>query len=145
MLRVDGTVLGRSGCDRPTGLYLERDRTLTPVSYATTDAALALIREMVSEFPFESDVDFANYLGYLLTPAIRPMLGEVPVPVALFDAAAPGTGKDLLARTSSLIYTGSGVACRPAPEDNAEWRKVHHLDPGLGGDAGRLHQRVGHP
>jgi putative DNA primase/helicase len=84
---------------------------------------------MVQGFPFDganmrTGSSAANYLAWLLTPAIRPLLPVgANVPIALFDAALPGSGKDLLAGTSSLIYTGSAGAVRQAPDSNDEWRK----------------------
>jgi hypothetical protein len=123
VLRPDGTLFDVEGYDPATRLLYQRPPGMNPTIYASTEDALAVIREMVQDFPFDSDASFASYLAWLLTPALRPMIGAAPTPLALFEAPTQGTGKDLLASTVYLIYHGTPPPPRPLPADEEEVRK----------------------
>ena len=128
VFRPDGTLLEKQGYDPITRLYYAPTPNLhIPAipEYPTEDdilAAVALIHEVIGEFPYENEASYANAFGLLLTPLIRQAING-HVPLALIDATRPGTGKSLLAETVSMIATGRKAAMMTAPYDDDEWRK----------------------
>lgn len=126
VLRPDGTVLARDGYDSHTGLLVALPRGLrVPTCPTSVDAARALaeLTELVSEFPFASEVALAAWLAALLTPLARPAI-DGPVPMLLLDANMPGAGKSLLADLIGAVVLGQRLPRRSAPESEAEWRKA---------------------
>jgi hypothetical protein len=128
VLRPDGTLLDTPGYDPVTRLYYAPVETLQIPSISEHPTieeivkALALIDEVIGEFPYQDDASHANAIALLLTPIIRQSIGG-HVPLALIDATRPGTGKSLLAETVALIATGRKSAMMAAPYDDDEWRK----------------------
>jgi len=128
VFRPDGTLLHEQGYDPDTRLYYAPTPNLTIPAipeHPTDDdmiGALALIHEVIGEFPYENDASYANAFGLLLTPLIRQAI-HGHVPLALIDATRPGTGKSLLAETVAMIATGRKAAMMVAPYDDDEWRK----------------------
>jgi putative DNA primase/helicase len=113
-MRPDGTILHQPGYDPVTRLYQVVDPTLIP-SYIPdqptgedAQAALAVLNELLDEFPFVADVDRSVALSAIITPIVR---GAVSVaPLHAIRASTAGTGKSYLADTASAIATG-----RPCP------------------------------
>jgi hypothetical protein len=68
------------------------------------EEAKALLWELFQDFPFATESDYANTIGYLLLPFIRSMCGATPL--HLIDAAQRGTGKGLL---NDIIHSVWGV------------------------------------
>ncbi len=128
VFRPDGTLLETQGYDSITRLYYAPTPNLhIPAipEYPTDDdilASVALIHEVIGEFPYENEASYANAFGLLLTPLIRQAI-HGHVPLALIDATRPGSGKSLLAETVSMIATGRKAAMMTAPYDDDEWRK----------------------
>lgn len=128
VFRPDGTLIDREGYDAATRIVYMPSSSLVipPVPQTPTDDdvvnALALLDDMIGEFPYENQASYANALGLLLTPIIRQSING-HVPLALIDATRPGTGKSLLAETVSLVATGRQAAMMTAPYDDNEWRK----------------------
>jgi len=128
VFRPDGTLLHEQGYDPDTRLYYAPTPNLTIPAipeHPTDDdmiGALALIHEVIGEFPYENEASYANAFGLLLTPLIRQAI-HGHVPLALIDATRPGTGKSLLAETVAMIATGRKAAMMVAPYDDDEWRK----------------------
>jgi hypothetical protein len=127
VLRPDGTVLDQPGYDESTGLLYLPDRGLTvpPIpdrpSTADIKAAVALVGELVADFPFISEDHRANWLGMLLTPLLRPLLPP-PYQMGVFTAPNPGSGKTLLAW---IIGSMHGRVMRgDLPRDAEELRKA---------------------
>lgn len=128
VFRPDGTLLHEQGYDPDTRLYYAPTPNLKIPAipeHPTDDdmiGALALIHEVIGEFPYENEASYANAFGLLLTPLIRQAI-HGHVPLALIDATRPGTGKSLLAETVAMIATGRKAAMMVAPYDDDEWRK----------------------
>ena len=128
VFRPDGTLVTSEGYDPATRLYYAPVPTLQvpPIAeHPTADdiiTALALLHEVIGEFPYENEASYANALALLLTPIIRQSIAG-HVPLALIDATRPGTGKSLLAETVALIATGRKATMMTAPYDDDEWRK----------------------
>ena len=93
-LRPDGTVLSQSGYDPATKLWCAPAGDLGLPSVRDTreaaEAALALFKDLLSEFPFVTDLDRAVALAALMTPVLR---GACDVtPLLLILATTPGSG-----------------------------------------------------
>ncbi len=128
-MRPDGTICDTPGYDAATRLIYQPASGLSvpPVPASPTDeairAARALLHETIGEFPYVDAASYANLLGLLLTPVIRPAIAG-KVPLALLDKPKAGTGASLLAEVVTLIATGRPAAMMGAPDDNEEWRKA---------------------
>jgi hypothetical protein len=104
-LRPDGTVLSQPGYDPATKLWCAPagDLRLPPIraTREAAEAALALFKDLLSEFPFVTDLDRAVALAALMTPVLR---GACDVtPLLLILATTPGSGKSYLADIASTI------------------------------------------
>ena len=128
MLRPDGTILEQPGYDPGTHLTYIPNANLSvppiPESPTSDDvaAAVALVADVLADFPFVDDASRANCWAALLTAIIRQAI-EGHVPIGLFDAPRSGTGKGLLTEVISIISTGRSAAMFSAPKDDEEWRK----------------------
>lgn len=111
-LRADGSVLEAAGYDQTTGLLLEPNAAFMPIPQTPSRddalAALARLKEIVSEFPFVSESDKSVWFAGLLTAAIRRSLPTAPM--FAFTAPTAGTGKSYMADLIATIVTGE-----PAP------------------------------
>ena len=144
VLRPDGTILDTPGYDPATrSVYRPGSPDVAKVNVpdnpgpAELQAAVELIEELLWDFPFVDRASYANAVGLMLTPLIRPAMSfEEQVPMALLDATNPGTGKGLLLEIVSLIATGGTVPVTPIPGSETEMSKT--LGAILGADAGAL-------
>jgi putative DNA primase/helicase len=109
-MRPDGTIMNEPGHDPLSG-YMLLDNGLRPVvvpENPTADdvaRAAALLRELVTDFPFEGEAHFSAWLATLLTAAARPAI-DGPVPMLWVDANRRGTGKSKLGRLIGIITSG---------------------------------------
>ncbi|HWV39249.1 MAG TPA: hypothetical protein VN033_12340 [Vulgatibacter sp.] len=113
VLRPDGTILDSPGYDEATGLVYRPTARFQPVpnkpTAAQVKAAVDALRDVVRDFPFESEGHEAAWLGALLTPLARHAF-DGPAPLFLMDANVRGAGKTLLVETIGLIVTGRPMA-----------------------------------
>lgn len=129
VLRADGSVLACPGYDPATGLIYLPHPTLNMPSVPAVptmterENAMAMVKDILVDFPFVDGAAFANYVGLLLTPTVRPAI-HGPVPLALVDKPKAGTGATLLSKVVSVIATGRSAAIMTAPRYEEEWRKV---------------------
>jgi hypothetical protein len=112
-LRADGSVLATPGYDAGSGLYFDPGPTVWPAvpDAPTRDdalAALTVLRQPFSGFPFIDEAAESVALSAVLTALVRPSLRSAP----LFVMTAPkmASGKTLLATLAAYIATG-----RPPP------------------------------
>lgn len=115
-VRPDGSIVTEPGYDEATKTVLVSDPEVaglvvpeSPSSAEIQAARELLMSEWLGDFPFAEEVDRANMLALLVTPAIR---GLVPLaPMAVIDGLQMGVGKNLLADQILTVYTGQ--AARP--------------------------------
>ncbi|MFL5738231.1 MAG: hypothetical protein ACJ76P_12975 [Actinomycetota bacterium] len=123
ILRRDGSILQREGYDRATGLLYRRPPGLSVAvpenpTQAEIHDALALLNDLVYDFPFRTRADKVNSLALLLTPLVRQIVSVVPL--ALVTGSQPGSGKGLLTQCVAIIHTGTVQGISPFPNDNED-------------------------
>lgn len=113
-VRGDGSVVTEPGYDEQTRTMLIPDPVFDGLSVPDNPSPgeIASARELImtewlGDFPFDSDVDRANVLALIVTPAIRGMVPKVPL--AVVDGLQMGVGKNLLADSILTVYTGSAA------------------------------------
>ncbi|MHB2205255.1 PriCT-2 domain-containing protein [Methylobacterium sp. CM6257] len=109
-VRPDGTILDLPGYDPATQLYYAAapDFRLPSLSKRPdkTEAlrALALIEELLIDFPFVSHIDRSVALSGVLTALVRSVIPTAPMHA--IRAYTPGTGKSYLIDLISIIAAG---------------------------------------
>lgn len=128
VIRPDGTILDTPGYDEQTRLYYAPHKNMqdckVPLNPTNEEVqeALAILEDVIADFPFPDDADKANTLALMMTPVIRPAIKR-HVPQALIDAPKQGTGKGLLSDAISIIATGEPASILTAPTNDDEWDK----------------------
>lgn len=109
------------GWNEGSGVYLTETEPITPLPL---DEARAVLEDLVHDFPFQTASDRANLFGLLLTPIVRPALGEA-VPMHLVLSPIERTGKSkLIELVLGVTITGAKAAASPLPEREEERAKV---------------------
>jgi hypothetical protein len=128
VLRPDGSILDTPGYDAATQLmYVPAEGLQLPAipAHPTREdvrGALALLDEVLGDFPYDSDASRAHGLALLLSPVVRPAINGL-VPMALITAPAPGSGKGKLAGLVPAISSGRQAAVMTAASSEEEWAK----------------------
>ena len=135
VLRADGSILQSAGYDAASGLYVDLTEEFPAITSVPSAElvrhALAMLFDLVSDFPFRDDANRSAWLASLLTPLAREAYRGCTGPLFLFDANVRGSGKSLLADVNSLIVTGREATRMAAPRNDEETRKritAHVLD-----------------
>jgi hypothetical protein len=138
LLRADGSLHTREGYDPQTLSWYApnpnsgehfRDRmaalTMQTPTQEDAVAAVAILREWLTDFLFDGDAERSNALALFLTLLARPLLRESGdnIPLALIEASKPRTGKTLLSETLVLASLGVMPALTSMPPDEVEMRK----------------------
>lgn len=126
-MRRDASILSAPGYDASTMLFLEPRGVVFPEipEFPTRDdakAALAVLEEVISTFPFVSPEDRSTAVSAIVSALLRPTLRKVPLHA--FTAPSAGTGKSLLADVVSIIATGAPcpVQAQGATKEEADKR-----------------------
>jgi hypothetical protein len=124
VLRRDGTLLQTPGYDPGTGLYLASRVALPTVPEQPTpeqvfEARSFLLDRFLSDFPWASDADRANYIALLVTQILRHYTRSL-TPFALIDATMPASGKTILTGGPGMLY---GQRVLPWTYSDEELRK----------------------
>jgi hypothetical protein len=127
VMRRDGSILCAPGYDPATGLiFAPRGAEFPPVPERPTmdevRAAIALLTDVVSDFPFERAAHRSSWLVCLLTPLARHAF-DGPAPLFLADANTRGSGKTKILELVSVIATGRDFARVANSVDDNEWDK----------------------
>ena len=127
VLRADGSILQTAGYDPESGLFVDLSEPFPPIDASPSqDAvyqAVAMLFDLVNDFPFAGLASASAWLSSLLTPLAREAYRGCTGPLYLFDANVRGSGKSLLADINSLIVTGREATRFTAPRDDEEARK----------------------
>jgi putative DNA primase/helicase len=122
---ADGELIFTPGYREKTKIFLHDLKNINGpnLKYLTLDEALRLIRDdILVDFPFVSDSDFAHAVALLIQPLIRHMI-DGPTPLFIIKSPTIGTGKTLLAETLTLISTGKDANLQVLPVNDSEVRK----------------------
>jgi hypothetical protein len=119
-------VLLPDGRISPPG-YDPDSRTYYAGPMVSPETDLEAIREhlldLITDFPFEDQASRANFLGLLLTPMVRPLVGKTPL--HLVTSPQPGTGKSrLVEEVMGITYLGEALPSSALPEraeERAKW------------------------
>lgn len=121
-----GRLIQEPGYDEATRTYFAPIIQIPPVPRHPTaeelGRAVALILEMVGEFPFTAPADLAHAVAMGLEPFARGLI-DGPTPIYLIRAPKAGTGKGLLAKILLRPSYGDWIDMSPPPEDDKECRK----------------------
>ena len=127
ILRADGSILQTQGYDGDSGIYADLTESFPTINEhpAPEDVqnAIAILFDVVSDFPFRDDAGRSAWLASLLTPLAREAYRGCTGPLFLFDANVRGSGKSLLGDINALIVTGREATRLSSPRDDEEARK----------------------
>jgi hypothetical protein len=115
VLLGDGKILNANGFDPMSGLLVRLLPGLAvnvPEHPSREDvaAAVAVLSDVVQDFPFETPAHKAGWFASLFTP-LAWFAFTGPSPMFLVDGNVRGVGKGLLADIVALILTGSSLSC----------------------------------
>ena len=150
-LRPDGSLLVRPGYDRMTRLILVDPPPMPAIpecpSREDALAALALLEDLLGEFPFTDAASRSVALSALITPVVR---GAFPVtPMHVISAPEAGSGKSYLLDVAAAIVLGQPCPVMAVGRTEEETEKrlgaalltgqplisLDNLNGDLGGDA----------
>jgi hypothetical protein len=128
ILRSDGSIWQQPGYDKETRVLFEpASGTVFPticdeLRAEDAEAALAVVLEVVCDFPFESEEHKSAWVAALLTPLAR-FAFPGPSPLFLVDANVRGAGKGLLVQAIGHIVLGREMPVSSYAHDSEEMRK----------------------
>lgn len=127
-LKANGSVVTENGYDEDSKAYLHMEEEVyypmvsESPSSSERQEAIDLLKEMILNFPFESESSRANALALTLSPALgRANTGRIPL--CVIDATTAGSGKSLLAECINLIYDEQ-AGMFSLPDKDEETRKL---------------------
>lgn len=121
-LAPDASLVAEAGYHPSLLSYLEPAFTVSPgASRQDAEAALAELKDLLTDFPFEQDQHRSVALAAIITPVVRSAI-RGPVPLVVFDGTTPNSGKSLLADIVSILATGRD-APKQALTDEVEFEK----------------------
>lgn len=127
-LRPDGTILDQPGFDAATHLWHAPDRNLKlpPVPERPTkeqaDKALSKFKDLFAECAFVSDLDQSVALAAVLGAVLRGAFELMPM--TLFKAHSPGSGKSYIVDIISHLVTGTFCPVVAYPSERKELDKL---------------------
>ncbi len=128
LLRSNHTIAQTAGYDTQSGIYIDLtdEFPLVPVdpSPELVQESVALLLDLVADFPFATEPGRSAWLAAVLTPLARNAYSGVTGPLFLFDANVRGSGKTRLADICSLIATGRTIERQTLSNSTEETRKL---------------------
>jgi hypothetical protein len=126
LLLKNGEVVTQPGYHSDSGILLQFDPDEFPAipehcTVSDAIAALAILRDWLSEFPFQTPAHESAALSAVLTAVCRRLLPQAPLQA--FSATKAGTGKGTLARGISTLLIGGHPGAIPYTGDSEEFRK----------------------
>lgn len=121
-LAPDASLVAEAGYHPTLLSYLDPAFTVSPgASRQDAEAAIAELKDLLTDFPFEMDQHRSVALAAIITPVVRSAI-RGPVPLVVFDGTTPNSGKSLLADIVSILATGRD-APKQALTDEVEFEK----------------------
>ena len=129
VVRPDGSVRVEAGYDAETQVWCD-GWAGPPVpdveNIGQAAGLLASVLGWVDVGQWKEDYDAVAWLGHVLTVAARVALGDEPVPVWVYTAPGPGSGKTALARSAGLVGGLCGVVSTPLGMGDVEIGRLLH-------------------
>jgi len=127
-LRKDGSIGGiRPGYDQQSQRWIDTTEDWSPLEMPTTksqvDDAIATLREVIAEFPFENDTSESVWVALILTRLARSAF-DGPSPLFAIESTTRGSGKTMLARLAGVIADGKSPAMDSLSPSEEEMRKL---------------------
>lgn len=129
-LKADGELVSGHGFDRQTGFYTRVPDALVPTlpdkitPQTAADSYNWIVTEALADFPFASELDRAGAVAMLLTAVQRRlMIGGEGAPMFAISAPVQSSGKTALARLTSYLVHGVGLAVTSWPGNDEEMGK----------------------
>jgi putative DNA primase/helicase len=125
ILRADGSLHAQPGYDHLTGLFYLQQRPIQISSNPTIDdarQAMDRLNRLFADFDFVALEDRSVALSLLLSLLARPLC--LTIPMHVFSAPTPGSGKTLLVRIVSNIVTGTEPALHGYSRSEEERKKA---------------------
>ena len=124
---ADGSILQERGYSAAARLWLEPSIVVDvpdEPTLAQAHHAVTVLRDLVCDYHFASEADFAAWLAGVISPLVKSATDNAPAPLFLVTASSRAAGKTMLAQLASLIVTGAEVGVSTySPKDPAEWEK----------------------
>lgn len=124
-LDAAGNLVDGDGYHADSGIFVRTGGPYdipTEPSRAEAEAALSLLEDMLSEFPFINGGSLYTAIAAMVTGLLRPSLPSAPV--FGFSAPTSGTGKSLLAELVGIVATGRIPVPQSLPPTEEEAQKV---------------------
>jgi putative DNA primase/helicase len=127
LIHEDGTVFGgdKEAYDKRSGMYYVPTVTLPVLAAKPTKEeareALELLKLLLNEFPFVSDLDRSVALAGMFTATVRCSIPTAPM--VLIRAHSAGTGKSYLVDLFSMLVTGDIAPVITVPTNPEELEK----------------------
>jgi hypothetical protein len=125
-LRPDGSLMMAAGFDSVTGMFGVFDAREFSIpqnpTRADAEAALALLKDVLTEFSFARDTDLAATLAAMLAATVRPSLNHAPM--IHVRAHMVGSGKSYLCELITALATPQRGTPTTFPGDDEECRKL---------------------
>ena len=99
-------------------------KTTTHKSKKAAIDSLTYLKDLVSDFPFKSEIDESVALACLMAATDRVNLDNIPL--TAFNAPTAGTGKSLLVDVMGVVSSGKPVSVLAQGKDEAEMEKRLH-------------------
>lgn len=126
-MRPDGSIIGTPGHDAATGYFYQPQREYPPIpdrpSLDDARRALGELLEPWREFPFRSEADRYVPVAAVATIVCRPAIPGA-APGFLVDGTVKGSGKSLIARTTTTLAQGRECALMTFPPKDEEAEKI---------------------
>jgi len=126
VLRPEGTLLTEPGYDEASRLFFAPDGPVPDIPENPTleDVmnAVAELRAIVQDFPFETPAHESAWLGGLLSILARPAY-DGPTPMFAIDANVRGSGKGLLCDIIGIITSGNRMSTQAGIRRDDEFEK----------------------
>ena len=126
LLLPSGEIISELGYHSDSKLYITKEVDVGvlkgPYDQMAAIGALARLKDVLCDFPFDTEASRSVVLSSVLTATCRNTF-DGPAPLFVFDAPTPGSGKSLLADIVVLITKG-GPAPRMTLSNDEEMQKV---------------------
>lgn len=121
----DGKIVKDIGYHEPSGIFRTGNADVKLTMPESSEQALQILTDLLSDFPFADDADRENALAIPLTLIVRPSFELTDMtPLFSVNASSPGTGKSELCKALIAIVTGTVASSQKLSQVEEEARKA---------------------